>query len=102
MVDSTAKKNRFKNWNRSLKIFKYIKSYKITYVFGLICLFGSSLSAMIFPYLLGNLLGADSLNKSSEFNLFDSNNINALFILLMLLGQTTKCAPEHHQLLLES
>ena len=88
MVDSTAKKNRFKNWNRSLKIFKYIKSYKITYVFGLICLFGSSLSAMIFPYLLGNLLGADSLNKSSEFNLFDSNNINALFILLMLLFST--------------
>jgi ABC-type multidrug transport system fused ATPase/permease subunit len=85
MVDSKSKKFSFKNWKGSLEIFKYIKSYKITYVFGLICLFGSSLSAMIFPYLLGNLLGANSLDKNDEFNIFDSNNINALFLLLMLL-----------------
>lgn len=88
MVNSTSKKNSFKNWNASLEIFRYIKSYRITYVFGLICLFGSSLSAMVFPYLLGNLLGANSLNENNEFNLFDSNNINALFILLMLLFTT--------------
>jgi len=85
MGQSTTKKTSFKNWKQSIAIFKYIKPYKASYIIGLICLFGSSLSAMIFPYLLGNLLGADSLNKTAEFNLFDSNNINALFLLLMLL-----------------
>ncbi len=78
-------KNSFKKWKRSFIIFKFLKPYKVIYGLGLICLLVSSLTAMIFPYLLGNLLGADIQQQEKEFQLTDPNNINALFIMLLIL-----------------
>jgi len=84
-MDNRDKKYSFKNWKRSILIFNFLKPYKTIYGLGLICLLISSLTAMIFPYLLGNLLGADIQQQDKEFHLTDPNNINALFLLLMLL-----------------
>lgn len=77
-----------KNWKKSLPIFSFLKPYKFTYGIGLICLLISSLTAMIFPYLLGNLLGADINQQQNEFQISDPNNINALLLLLMVLFAT--------------
>ena len=77
-----------KNWKKSLPIFSFLKPYKFTYGIGLICLLISSLTAMIFPYLLGNLLGADVNQQQNEFQISDPNNINALLLLLMVLFAT--------------
>ena len=72
-------------WKKSFKIFNYIKPYKWIYILGLITLLISSVSSIIFPYLLGGLLGVEDQEKGSQFSLMDFNNINSLFALLLLL-----------------
>ena len=85
IMEKKDKKVNLKNWKRSTPIFNFLKPYKYIYGIGLICLLVSSLTAMIFPYLLGNLLGADIEQQQNEFHLTDPNNINALFLMLMIL-----------------
>ena len=75
----------FNTWKKSFKIFNYIKPYKWIYILGLITLLISSVSSIIFPYLLGGLLGVEDQEKGSQFSLMDFNNINSLFALLLLL-----------------
>ena len=72
-------------WKKSFKIFNYIKPYKWIYILGLITLLISSVSSIIFPYLLGGLLGVEDQEKGSQFSLMDFNNINSLFALLLIL-----------------
>jgi len=84
-MEKKDKKINLKNWKRSTPIFNFLKPYKYIYGIGLFCLLVSSLTAMIFPYLLGNLLGADIEQQQNEFHLTDPNNINALFLMLMIL-----------------
>ena len=72
-------------WKKSFKIFNYIKPYKWIYILGLITLLISSVSSIIFPYLLGGLLGVEDQEKGSQFSLIDFNNINSLFALLLIL-----------------
>ena len=73
------------NWKRSVRIFKYLKPYRALYILGLTCLFISTGTSLLFPNFLGDLLGADSSQKHVDFSLLDSNNINALFIILMVI-----------------
>lgn len=73
------------SWKKSVKIFKYLKPYRGTYIIGLICLFISTGTSLLFPNFLGDLLGADTANQQDSFHLLDANNINALFIMLMLI-----------------
>ena len=75
----------FNTWKKSFKIFNYIKPYKWIYILGLITLLISSVSSIIFPYLLGGLLGVKDQEKGSQFSLMDFNNINSLFALLLIL-----------------
>lgn len=75
----------FNTWKKSFKIFNYIKPYKWIYILGLITLLISSVSSIIFPYLLGGLLGVEDQEKGSQFSLMDFNNINSLFALLLIL-----------------
>lgn len=75
----------FNSWKKSFKIFNYIKPYKWIYIIGLITLLISSVSSIIFPYLLGGLLGVEDQEKGSQFSLMDFNNINSLFALLLIL-----------------
>jgi len=83
--DKNKEKINFKTWANSVEIFSYLKPYRFTYLLGLSCLLISSISAILFPYLLGNLLGVDVTQKQNQFSLLDTNNINALFILLLSL-----------------
>jgi ABC-type multidrug transport system fused ATPase/permease subunit len=75
----------FNSWKKSFKIFNYIKPYKWIYILGLITLLISSVSSIMFPYLLGGLLGVEDQEKGSQFSLMDFNNINSLFALLLIL-----------------
>ena len=75
----------FNSWKTSFNRCNYIKPYKWIYILGLITLLISSVSSIIFPYLLGGLLGAEDQEKGSQFSLMDFNNINSLFALLLIL-----------------
>ena len=44
-------------------IFKFIGPYKILLIVGVLCLFLSTLTALIFPYLIGKLIGSGDLNR---------------------------------------
>ncbi len=74
-MSNQNKKYSFKNWKKSIHIFKFLKPYKTIYGLGLICLLISSLTAMIFPYLLGNLLGANIEHQEKTFHLTDSGTV---------------------------
>ncbi|MDC3336650.1 ABC transporter transmembrane domain-containing protein [Flavobacteriales bacterium] len=73
------------SWKKSVKIFKYLKPYRGTYIIGLVCLLISTGTSLLFPNFLGDLLGADTAKQQENFHLLDGNNINALFIMLMLI-----------------
>ncbi len=45
---------------KSLRLFKYVKPYSGTFAIGLVFLFLSSISSMVFPYLTGELVDAAS------------------------------------------
>lgn len=60
---------------RSLRLFNYIKPYRLTFGIGMIFLFLSSLSSMVFPYLTGQLVDA----AKSQF----IEDINAIALLLL-------------------
>jgi len=79
------KNKKLKRLKSSIEIFSFLKPYKWQYIIGLFCLLISSLSAILFPYLLGGLLGVDSSLKKEEFELTDTNNIDSLFLLLLFL-----------------
>ena len=73
------------SWKNSIQIFRYLKPYRALYIIGLLCLLVSTSTSLLFPNYLGDLLGADASKKQIDFSLMDNNNINALFIVLMIL-----------------
>ena len=62
---------------KSMRLFKYVKPYSGTFAIGLVFLFLSSLSSMVFPYLTGQLVDA----ANQEF----LDQINKIALLLMLV-----------------
>ena len=73
------------SWKKSIQIFRYLKPYRGLYIVALFCLMVSTSTSLLFPNFLGDLLGAESSKQQMDFSLLDSNNINALFIVLMIL-----------------
>ena len=65
-----------KNTTTIYKILNYIKPYKFTFILGLFFLFLSSISSLIFPWLVGQLI-----DQSSQ----DISNVNKIAILLFIL-----------------
>ncbi len=72
--------------------FRFIKPYKLAFILGMIFLFLSSATAMLFPYLMGQLIGKDSTNgipsvtdsipePSQSFDL----NVTSTLITVMIL-----------------
>ena len=68
----------------ALKLYQYIKQYWKEYALGLFFLFGSSLSNLAFPKLLGELV--NSGNAGSLGN--DLNRIALLLVLLLIVQST--------------
>ena len=65
-----------KNRTTIYKLLDYIKPYKFTFILGLFFLFLSSISSLIFPWLVGQLV-----DQSSQ----DISNVNKIAILLFIL-----------------
>jgi ABC-type multidrug transport system fused ATPase/permease subunit len=80
------------SYRKAKRIFAYIKPYSTTFVIGWVFLVFSSSVGLLFPYLMGQLLGAPSGTSLTDANatssLLDLNSINsiafALFILFLL------------------
>ena len=83
--DHKKERINLNSWKNSSAIFKYLKPYRWIYFIGLTTLLISSLASIIFPYLLGGLLGVNSSAREEQFSITDLNNINSLFILLLIL-----------------
>lgn len=66
--DAPKKKITKESLKKSLRLFKYVKPYRGTFAIGLIVLFLSSVSSMIFPYLTGDLIDAASETNSDRIN----------------------------------
>ena len=66
----------------AFKLYSYIKPYRVTYIIGLFFLFGSSLTNLAFPKLLGDLV-----NSGNEGNLGTDLNRIALLLAGILIVQ---------------
>ncbi len=73
---------------KAKRIFKYMKPYKGQFFIGWVFLFLSTFIGLLFPLLLGQLLGGESGNESSMSALFekmDMNNVNSFAFALFLV-----------------
>ncbi|MDP4934187.1 MAG: ABC transporter transmembrane domain-containing protein [Salibacteraceae bacterium] len=68
---------------RSLRIFQYVLPYKFKFSLGLIFLFLSSATFMVFPGLLGRLIGGEEVKDSPIDAFFNLENINQVALLLL-------------------
>lgn len=77
------------SYKKAKRIFVYLKPYTGTFIIGWIFLIGSSSIGLIFPYLMGQILGApigeSGQSKEMIFNVLDTNNINSLALALFFL-----------------
>ena len=65
---------------------KYLKPYGFTFFIGWIFLFLSTSAGLLFPYLMGKLLGATSGNMSeSQLNAISLENVNQVALALFIL-----------------
>lgn len=75
------------SWKKALILVKYLKPYGFTYFVGWLFLVLSTSAGLLFPYLMGSLLGADS--KSSSMDListaFSKNSVTSIAIALFSL-----------------
>jgi ABC-type multidrug transport system fused ATPase/permease subunit len=80
-----------KTYKKAYTFFKFIKPYKISFYIGMLFLFLSSSTAMLFPYLMGQLLGeGKGSNLDSSANLkfdvseyLDFNNLNIIVLVMI-------------------
>ncbi len=89
------KKNKEKNRQKLSKesiqkakgIFSYLKPYKGIFIIGWIFLVLSSSAGLLFPYLMGQLLGksGEVTDMSSAVKLISLNNINSVALALLFL-----------------
>ncbi|MBL7896925.1 MAG: ABC transporter ATP-binding protein, partial [Crocinitomicaceae bacterium] len=72
--------------NTAKRLYSFIKPYRTVYFTGWFFLILSSLSALTFPMLMGQLLGADK-NEAALINLgdLDFNNINVVLLALLIV-----------------
>lgn len=80
------------SYKKAKKIFRYLKPYKWTFFIGWVFLVLSSSAGLLFPYLLGQLLGgtdtstiAGPENRGELLENLTLSNINAVALLLLVL-----------------
>jgi ABC-type multidrug transport system fused ATPase/permease subunit len=86
--EKSTGKSRF-NFRQSTKVFTYLKPYKWSFSLGFLFLILSSLTAMLFPYFLGQLIGyeGDSTTELAEKALFTSVDSIILALLVVFTSQ---------------
>lgn len=83
-MEVPKKKITVSGLKNALRLYSYIKPYRTTYFLGLFFLFGSSVSNLAFPKLLGDLV-----NSGNEGNLGNDVNRIALLLAGILVVQAT-------------
>lgn len=84
--DSEKVKLTKESYKKAKRLFVYLKPYRFLFAIGMLCLLASSAMGLVFPMLLGSLLGAGGEAAfSGEALDFDRNNINALAVMLFIL-----------------
>lgn len=83
MVEVPKKKITFKGLKNSLRLYSFIKPFRVEYFWGLFFLMGSSLASLAFPKLLGELV-----NSGNKGNLANDLNKIALMLVATLVIQS--------------
>ncbi|HLP14151.1 MAG TPA: ABC transporter transmembrane domain-containing protein [Flavobacteriales bacterium] len=79
------------SYRKAMRVFTYMRPYRGLYIISLIFLVLSSATSMLFPLLMGNLLGgADDDAKAAKlndpgFDITDLGNTNAVALLLFIV-----------------
>lgn len=83
--ESEEKKVKFSKdaLRRSIRIFKYVWPYKVKFITGMVFLFLSSVTFMVFPGLLGRLIGGNDVTDSPIDSFFNLENIDQVALLLL-------------------
>jgi len=70
-----------------MRIFKFIKPYRGYFVIGMLFLFLTSITAMIFPMLMANLFGGTTQSSIANkgFKLFDLTSVDSIFLSLIIV-----------------
>lgn len=73
-------------YKKAARFFSFIKPYRWIYFIGWLFLVLSSLTAMLFPALMGQLLGANATDKPVvDLGHIDLTNINTLLIIMLVV-----------------
>ena len=80
--DTPRKKITWAGLKNAFKLYSYIRPYRLIYILGLFFLFGSSVTNLAFPKLLGDLV-----NSGNEGNLGEDLNRIALLLVGILIIQ---------------
>jgi ABC-type multidrug transport system fused ATPase/permease subunit len=78
-----------RSWQRATGLFSYLRPYALVYFIGWIFLVLSTSAGLIFPYLLGKLLGKEETptNMGESIGALDLSNVNQVaFALFLLFG----------------
>ena len=76
------------SYSKAKGIFTYLKPYRLLFSIGWIFLLLSSSAMILFPYLMGQLLGSSGRKVSSmddSFSLINLDNINSVVVILFIL-----------------
>jgi ABC-type multidrug transport system fused ATPase/permease subunit len=75
------------SWRKAARFLKYLKPYAGTYFIGWIFLVLSTSAGLVFPYLMGKLLGSSGATSNPEqaIRLIDLSNVNQIAFALFVL-----------------
>jgi len=76
------------SYQKAKGIFSYIKPYRFIFSIGWVFLFISSFMMILFPYLMGQLIGGigeKNISMADSFSTLNTDNVNSVMLLLFLL-----------------
>lgn len=75
------------SWRKAARFLRYLKPYAATYFIGWIFLVLSTSAGLVFPYLMGKLLGSTNTSSNPEqaIRLIDLSNVNQIAFALFML-----------------
>ena len=75
------------SWRKAARFLRYLKPYAGTYFIGWIFLVLSTSAGLVFPYLMGKLLGSSNTTSNPEqaIRLIDLSNVNQIAFALFML-----------------
>ena len=76
MTEIPKKKITLEGLKKALRLYKYIKPFRVEYAWGMFFLLGSSLASLAFPKLLGELVSSGNANDLTH-------NINRIALMLV-------------------